>query len=362
MNHPSEVELSGYRERTLAPEALLRVTAHLAACEDCRSNLRSTLRSGAALAELRQALEEHLSSVRLQEFVDGELDAKERAEVDQHLAWCTDCRSDVEALREFAKSQRPRVVAFPAPGWWLAAAAAVLLAAAGLGVWLRRPVEIASLNDAGMRIVLDSNGRLAGLNGLSAEQMKSIRGVFQGAALQPPANLGELQPQRGTLMGSPAAARFRLVAPVGTAVRSERPEFHWTSRGPHAMYIVTLKNLTSGQITSSPPLHILAWTATEPLQRGAIYAWQVAASLDGHEEIAPAPPSPQARLLVLEASTAARLDSLPPSHVLRATAYTEAGLLDDAAREAQALTDENPGSPVAASLLHRIESLRHNTP
>ena len=362
MNHPSEVELSGYRERTLTPEALLRVTAHLAECEDCRSNLRSATRSGAALAELRQALDNHLSPAQIQEFVDGELGAEERPGVEQHLTWCDDCHADVEALREFAKTQRPRVVAFPARGWWMAAAAAVLLAAAGLGMWLRRPVEIASLNDAGVRISLDSKGRLKGLSGLSAEQMKSIRGVFEGATLQPPAELGELQPQRGTLMGSAAVTSFRLIAPVGTAVRSATPEFQWTSRGPNAMYIVTLKNLTSGQIISSPPLHVLAWTAAEPFQRGAIYAWQVAASLDGQEEIAPAPPSPQARLLVLDENTAALFDKLPPSHLVRATAYVEAGLLNDAAVEAKALADENPDSPAAAGLLRRIESLRHNTP
>ena len=59
MNHPTEIELSGYRERTLTPEALLRVTGHLAGCEDCRSKLRSAMRSGAALAELRQTVEDH---------------------------------------------------------------------------------------------------------------------------------------------------------------------------------------------------------------------------------------------------------------------------------------------------------------
>ena len=362
MNHPTEHELSAYRERTLATEVLLSVAAHLGECEDCRSKLRSAMRSGAALAELRQTLEDHVSSEQLQEFVDGELGDERRAGVEQHLKWCTDCHSDAQALQEFAKAQRPRVVAFPARGWWLAMAAAVLLAAAGLGVWLRRPAEIASLNDAGVKISLDSQGRLTGLNGLSAEQTKAVHGVFAGAALQPRANLGELQPQRSTLMGSAAAPNFHLVDPVGTAVRSERPEFHWTLRGSDATYIVTLKNLISSQIISSPELHSLTWTPTEPLQRGAIYAWQVAASLNGQEEVAPAPPSPQARLLILDASTAARLDSLPPSHLLRATMYAEAGLLDDAELEAKALADENPGSPVASGLLHRIQILRHTTP
>jgi hypothetical protein len=149
---------------------------------------------------------------------------------------------------------------------------------------------------------------------------------------------------------------------LGTAVRFSNPEFEWTSRGPNTTYIVTLKNLTSGQIISSPSLHAVAWAPAEPLQRGSIYAWQVAASLDGQGEIAPTPPSPQARFLVLDASAVARLENLPPSHALRAALYAEAGLLDEAELEAKALANENPGSPVAAGLLHRIQSLRQTAP
>lgn len=362
MNHPTELELTGYRERTLAPEALLQVTGHIAGCEDCRLKLRSAMRSGVALAELRQTIEDHLSAQQIQQFVDGELAVVERPGVAEHLAWCAECHSDVQALQEFAKAQRPRVVVFPTRHWWLAAAAAVLLGALGLGVWLRRPVEIASLNDAGIRIALNSRGRLEGIAGLSAEQTKSLRGVFEGAALLPSVYLSAIQPPQGTLMGSQTPASFRLTAPVGTAVRSSNPEFRWTSRGPNTTYIVTLKNLTSGQIISSPSLHALTWTPAKPLPRGSVYAWQVAALLDGQEEVAPAPPSPQARLLVLDATTAARLENLPPSHALRAALYAEAGVMDEADAEAKALAEENPGSPVAAGLLHRIQSLRQTMP
>lgn len=352
--------MRGYRERTLAAEALLRVADHLAECADCRGKLRLAARSGEALAGLRQAIESHLSAEQLQQFVDGKLDVSARAGVEQHLAWCAECRSDVQALRDFAKAQ-PAIatLARPARIGWLAAAAAVLLAAIGLGVWLRRSVEVAALSDAGKRISLDSRGRLAGADGLSPEQTASVRRVLLGEALLPSVNLSELQLPRGTLMGAHEAARFHLVAPVGTAVRSARPELRWTARGPKAVYVVTLKNLATGRIIGSPSLSDLAWTPTQPLQRGVIYAWQVAVTFDRREEVAPSPPSPQARFLVLDANTVAQLDSLPPSHLVRATLDTEAGLLDEAEAQAKALADENPGSAIASNLVRRIRTL-HN--
>jgi hypothetical protein len=352
--------LNGYRGRTLAAEALLRIADHLAVCEDCRGKLRLVERTGEAIAELRQAVESHLSAEQVQHFVDGELGAGERADVEQHVAWCTECSSDVQALREFAKAQQPPVaVARRVRSWWLATAAAVLLTAIGLGVWLRRPVEVAALNDVGRRITLDSRGRLVGAAGLSSTQAESVRRVLMGAALVPSVNLNELQLPRSSLMGTQEVAGFRLVAPVGTAVRSSSPELRWTARGSRAEYVVTLKNLATGQVISSPSLRDLAWAPSQPLQRGVIYAWQVAASLDGREEVAPSPPSPQARFLVLDANTAARLDSLPPSHLVRAALDTEAGLLDEAELEAKALENENPASAIASNLLRHIQSL-HN--
>ena len=352
--------MKGYSERTLAAEALLRVADHLAECEDCRGKLRLAGRSGEAFAELRQAVESHLSAEQLQQLIDGVLDASTLAAVEQHLAWCRECHSDVQALRDFAKARQATAkLARPAHTWWLAAAAAVLFAAIGLGVWLRRPVEIAALNDAGTRISLDSLGRLQGAAGLSPEQTASLRRVLLGAELPTSAHLSELQSPRGTLMGTQAAAGFQLVAPVGTVVRSSSPVLRWIARGSKASYVVTLKNLATGRVISSPSLGDLAWTPSQPLQRGVIYAWQVAATLNGREEVAPSPPSPQARFLVLDANTAALLDGLPPSHLVRATLDAEAGLLDEAETEAKALAEENPGSAIASNLLRRIRSLRN---
>lgn len=362
MGHLTEPELTGYQKRTLQADSLLRVTGHLAECEQCRSSLRHLAGIGASMQDLRQWLEIHLTAEQLQQFIDGELDSGARTRVERHIDTCVECASDVEALREFANSPAvSRSKARYAWRWWLAAAAALVIAF-GVRIWLRRPAVIAALNDAGGRITLNSHGQVEGVAGLSSQEMESVRHTLQGNTLAVHVNLSELEPPAGSLMGSSAPAVFHLVTPVGTAVRSTRPELHWSPRGPAATYVVTLKNIASGQVTSSPPLSSLTWTPNEPLLPGALYAWQVAASVDGHEELAPSPPSPEARFLVLDAATVTRLDNLPQSHLVRATLYADAGLLDDAQREAEALEEENPASNVASELLKHIHSLRRIEP
>jgi len=364
MGHLTEREFSGYRQRTLEPESLLRVSGHLQGCEDCRAKLGELVGVGDALGRMRQSLESHLTAEQLQRFVDGELESGAREGIEQHLDSCAECATDVQALREFAREPVSSVrTAALARRWWLAAVAAALVIALGGGVWLRqRPVLIAAVNDGATRITLDSRGRLGGVAGLSPQEMESVRRGLQGERLMPAVNLGELRPPSSALMGTEAPASFHLVAPVGVAVRSSTPELRWTARGSAAMYVVTLKNIASGQVIDSPPLHVAAWTPNESLERGALYAWQVAASVEGREEVVPSPPSPQARFLVLDANTMAKLANLPPSHLVRAILYAEAGLLDEAQQEATALEGENRGSKIARGLLERIQRLRGTTP
>jgi len=221
---------------------------------------------------------------------------------------------------------------------------------------------LAAVNDGAGRITLDSRGRLEGVAGLSPQEVESVRRGLQGERLMPAGDLGKLRPPSNSLMGSGTPASFHLVAPVGIAVRSDTPELRWTAIGSAATYFVTLKNIATGQVIDSPALHVLNWTPNESLQPGALYAWQVAASVEGREEIAPSPPSPQARFLVLDASTIARLDNLPQSHLVRAILYAEAGLLDEAQNEAAALESENPGSKIVSGLPERIQRLRGTTP
>jgi len=359
MDHLTNIEFNAYLARELEPETLLRVTDHLADCEDCRARLRLELPTGETVAELRRGFAAHLTAEELQRFV-GDAQTDESSRIAAHLESCPECAGDFRELRAFANTAPIAIQpSRPASAWWLAVAAAIVLAL-GIGIWLRRSAVVTSLDDEGRSITLNSRGAIKGVAGLSDDELASVRRVMQGVALSPAESLAELQPPKGVLMGSSTTASFHVLSPVGIAVRSSAPELRWTARDPGATYIVTLKNLTSGQVVSSPVLRELSWTPAQPLDRGAVYAWQVAASLKGEEEIAPSPPNPQVRFRVLSARTAERFLSLPASHLVRATLELEAGLLDDAEQDATALLQENPGSAAANDLLRRIRSLRES--
>jgi len=350
MSHLTDQEIDGYRERKLDPAALLRATAHISECAECQRKVREMVDVGA----LVNVLSAHLSAEELQEYVDGASEPANRARIETHLRRCADCAQDIAELREFSRTRtRP-------PAWRsaMAAAAAVVLIAGGVMVWSRRaPAVLVALEDSGRQVTLDAGGRLHGIEGLSGNQADSVRSVLAGGSLAPPDLLRDLQPAGGTLLGPSEAPAFKLVGPVGTAVLSATPELKWTEWKPNATYIVTLRNLSSGRTISSLPLAAPEWTPSEPLQPGSAYTWQVAGTVGGLEEVIPRPPQPQAKFLVLDAAQAALLQRLPDSHLLRAIAYAQAGLLDDAEREARALQAENPGSSFAVRLSGQIESL-----
>jgi len=357
LDHLTELELRAYCGRTLAADDLLRVSGHIAECGNCRGKLRQLTSPSAAIQILRTHTEEHFSAEQLQQFIDGGLQQAQRRRIDEHLSWCAECRGDVESLRESARAwKKPAAAPRRAVGWWLAAAAA-LLVAMGLSLWFQRPRVVVALSDGSGRVTLDSRGGLHGVAGLTTAQADSIRRVLTGGALRVPRILAELQPQPGALMGSANPPPFHLRSPVGTVVDSPVPTLRWTAWTPAATYIVTLKNLQSGQVVSSPVLNVPEWKPSQALRPGAIYEWQVAATWNGSEELAPTPPAPPARFQILASAQAQQLERLPESHLTRAIVFAEAGLMDRAKQEAEALAESNPGAPVAAALAREIEEL-----
>ena len=89
--------------------------------------------------------------------------------------------------------------------------------------------------------------------------------------------------------------------------------------------------------------------------------WEVEA-LRGDDLIAkaPAPPAPEARFAVLPNDKAQELQrlrrQLHGSHLLLGLAYARAGLLPEARTEFEALTRENPQSPLPQNLLASLSA------
>jgi hypothetical protein len=107
-SHLSDLEIEGYRERTLPWEKLVTASDHLAACGECHDRFDHPDRLGQFYAFLRADLEaaEHESHLRyeqLEGYVDGMLDRDAVADVERHLTECKECEVTAHELQGIRK-------------------------------------------------------------------------------------------------------------------------------------------------------------------------------------------------------------------------------------------------------------------
>lgn len=221
--------------------------------------------------------------------------------------------------------------------------------------------ELVALNDGGTRVALDRRGRLRGLEGVPPDVRQAVSRALRSGSIENPSAPNSFTEGAGdTLMGSGAAgASFAPRWPVGKVIRDTRPAFTWSPRAGAKSYTVAVVDAKFRPVGQSGALSQTSWTTDAPLARGAVYSWQVTATLeDGTEVTSPAAPAPQARFRVLDADANDRLTRLekaaPNSRLARGVAYAQAGLLDEAEAELKELLKENPRSQVARDLLRSL--------
>jgi hypothetical protein len=156
--------------------------------------------------------------------------------------------------------------------------------------------------------------------------------------------------------------RFTLQSPVGKVVSSTQPAFRWTPLAGAVSYVVEVYDEQFNLVTKSAATQKIEWTPPQALPRGRLYAWQVKASRDGQEIIAPKPPATQARFRVLAQAQAdelarARRD-YPSAHLTLGLLYTRAGLLDEAEKELRVVQAANPNAASVRRLLANVQALR----
>jgi hypothetical protein len=155
---------------------------------------------------------------------------------------------------------------------------------------------------------------------------------------------------------------FSLIGPAGTIVRADRPAFRWKSLNGATSYVVAVFDSSFNMVASSQAQPGTEWSPVNPLKRGETYSWQVTATKDGKELVSPAPPAPDAKFKILDASKMKELEQakrmFSDSHLVLGILYERAGLLDDAEREFKTLYSSNPKSQTARKLLHDVKSLR----
>ena len=328
--------------------------------------------------ELRLGSAESPSFDDVAAYVEDRLDPEERGALEERMAGDPTLRQEVEDLRALGVQMlRSR----PAATWrqpfalaGLAAAAAVAAVAFWLGTPReRRPVEngsrsslaaapLVTLKDGDLRVALSSDGVVSGLPAVDPELRDAIAGALRGA-LPAPQGLEALRSGPLTLLGGPGGATpLAPERPVGTRVASDRPGFRWSAHPDARSYEVSVFDQDLQKRAGSGPITGTDWTPERPLPRGHTYLWQVTALTPGGRVTAPAPPAAEARFEVVDPAVLAELErrraGARGSRLLAAVVFIEAGLLDDADAELQALAADNPGSPQVARLFEALRDVR----
>jgi hypothetical protein len=206
-------------------------------------------------------------------------------------------------------------------------------------------------------------GSLRGLESISTASRKAVEAALNTSSLRMPA-AGALLGKPSALMGpAPDAGTLSVKSPVGVFVEEDRPLFTWNPVSGASSYTVVISRSKSSKLVTSGPVEGSQWRATTPLARGAVYSWEVRATLAGGREVsAPAPPAPMARFKVISESEERSLEEArrltPRSHLLLGVLYAQAGLARPARSELRAVVDENPGSSVARKLLTSLDRRR----
>ncbi len=348
--HLTDEQVDRYRNRNLAPAALLEIDRHLSVCEPCRDRLYASVGATSRIASLRADLSGHLDYA-------GVVACAARSaspEQEEHLGICADCRGEVEDLRAFQQELRetpraPLVMPVrPAAKWRVPLTIAAGLAVVGVTLWTLRssnpqPTPVASVPSA-----------VSAEAPLTPSERQTLELAQAGGKLERAPVLDRLVTRRGTLLGPGGdARRFDLTGPMGTVVTTDRPVFHWNALPGAVSYKVAIFDENFDSVATSPAVTGTEWQPEQPLPRGRVLNWQVSAQVGGETVHSPAPPAPEARFSVMPADMAAEIEAArrdhPANHLLLAAMYAKAGDVEEARRELDAM-DPAVAAPYRESL------------
>ena len=216
------------------------------------------------------------------------------------------------------------------------------------------------LNDAHGNVTLDTQGTVTGLGFLGPGDERLISEALTTGRVRTPASLSRLYGKRKNLMGTTPKDSFTLLSPVGTFVLTDRPTLKWESLSGATGYEVTILDSGFNEVETSPMLSGTEWRVTRPLRPGGIYMWQVRAVRDGNEIRSPSTDQGEAKFRVLDQSKVREVErakqTYAASHLAMGVIYAEAGLLDEANREFEALAAANPHSRLVRSLMKSLNT------
>jgi hypothetical protein len=164
----------------------------------------------------------------------------------------------------------------------------------------------------------------------------------------------------GTLLGAAeVSTSLKPLSPIGTAVLSVTPAFAWRPVAGAMSYTVAVYDEQFREVGRSPRITEPSWTPTTALPRGTTLVWQVTAHFENRDVLAPAPPQPEARFLVLDQTTASAIASqqsrLSAQPLVLGVLLAKAGAFDDAARELTRAAERPDTAERATALLANLK-------
>jgi hypothetical protein len=380
--HPDSETLLAFREHRLSGAAVADVATHVGQCGRC-AKVEAPAGRNVFEALVSRGADEHLSDQELDVLVDQRVHDPSYRAVSRHAATCAMCRAEVEDLRRFDEEEEAapvRIDQRPSQRWLIAATIAFsVLALAVIALLLRRPEPapviasnplapvtpapqpappkvVASLADAGGQIALLADGTLSGVAPLSPRDAEDARAVLSGQSIAIPTFIAAMP---GAVRGDASASHpLRAVEPFRSAVAETRPRFSWTPVRGARGYRVAVFDTNYDEVAQSETLTGTSWTPSKALPSGVDLSWHVVADTDAGEVSSAGSNRAEAVFRVLTAGEAAEVDRgeahYRDSHLLRGLLYSRHGLLHDAEREFRRLAAQNPGSPVARSLIESV--------
>jgi hypothetical protein len=372
IEHFSKQLVERYYKNALDPDEWLALDDHLAVCEDCRAKLQETV-------PVKETL------LTLQASMRAEPQTRKPSFWRRFLAFI-----GLTTLRDRSAQDGMAIKLTP----WLAMAAvmALLIVLAlqlrgrinvrDLGKTPTAPVTspspdpsvkpspeplpqiLLALNDGGAQVTLDAQGKLTGLESTPPADRQRIKTALISQKIESPEMLKELEVASGAAMGGSSNKSFKLISQIGRIVADDRPTLRWQPLEGALSYQVTITDPKANYkvVAVSSALPNTKWRVERPLVRGRVYAWQVIAHTNSGDVIAPPRDAPEARFGVLgekkmEELARAKRD-YAGRHLALGLLYAQAGLLDDAEREFQALIAANREAAVAKNLLREVRSKR----
>ncbi len=392
--HLTEKQFFAYVNRTLDPTELLQVDDHLAACAACCQKLSSVLQANrgeneavnSIAWELTAAEEEfHLSFPYLAAYIDRQLEAEEQEVVLSHLEVCSACRAEVEDLQAFQQTlSQPQVKPLQAAAtvgsgwraigqklrprtWWAWPAAASVGVALFVLYSGRQPEPIAQQQPISPVPVIVPSASASPASPVAppessptvlSEEDRAVQRALATGRLEIPADINALRGSSSSLMsGKPEPNTFAIVAPQGTMVESRQPRLQWTAVPGAKQYVVTVSDARYTPVVTSEALTETSWTVPVPLNRNALYLWEVVATTADDQSLkAPALSAPEARFKILspEALQLVRRarQRYATSPLELGVIYARVGLFAEAARELKRASRQ---SPIAWRLLQNLQ-------